>query len=108
MKRSPVSGQVGFDEGPIGVDLELHVVGDEADDAVGVGLVEGQPGLLHAGPVMLDPERAVGVQHDLDDILVVEEAADRRSQRRLEHAPEALAAKLMRLHDRPPERSRWV
>ena len=45
------------------------MMGDEPDDSVGVDLVERQPGLFHAGPVTLDPERAVRIEHHLDDIL---------------------------------------
>jgi hypothetical protein len=34
----------------------------------------------------IDPDRAVGIEHDLDDVRVFEPCGNRRSQRRAQHA----------------------
>ena len=67
------------------MDLGADVVRDEADDAFAVRGGELEAGVLQAAGEPVDPESAVGVEHDLADAGVVQPSGDRWPQRRAQH-----------------------
>jgi hypothetical protein len=69
-----------------GMDLGADMMRDEADNALSVRGGEALARVRQPIRQSVDPEPPVGVQHNLDDSGVFEEAGDRRSERRAQHA----------------------
>ena len=66
--------------------FDADMMGDEADDPLGVGGRNAAAGVFQSARQPVDPEPAIGIEHHLDDAGVFEIAGDRRSQRGAQHA----------------------
>ena len=66
--------------------FDADMMGDEPDDALGVGGRDAAAGVFQSPRQPVDPEPAVGVEHHLDNGGVFEVASDRRSERGAQHA----------------------
>ena len=75
---------------------------DRRDDVLDLDRRHPQLGLVHSSDELVDPNGAVFVDHDLDDVRVGERAADRRAK----HADEFLAASTSRFFFYQQHRSR--
>ena len=62
------------------------MVRDETDDPFSVGRREMFAAIGQADIQAIDPQAAVGVEHDLDDGRIGEQVGDRRAQRGPQHA----------------------
>ena len=49
------------------MDLGADMMRDQANDALGIGRRDPVAGILEAAGEAVDPEPAVGIEHDLDD-----------------------------------------
>jgi hypothetical protein len=86
LEALPAFRQFGRDPGAAGMDLDADVVGDEANDALGIGRCDTLPGVFEAAGQSVNPEPAVGIQHHFDDAGVFEVAGDRLAERSAQHA----------------------
>ncbi len=62
------------------------MMGDQPDDTLAIGSVHPRRACADTDPEPVDPEQAVRVEHDLDDLGVIEPFADRTSKGRAQHA----------------------
>jgi hypothetical protein len=69
-----------------GMDLDADMVGDEADDALGVGRGRPAASIFKPAGQAIDPETAVRIEHHLDDPGVFEKPGDGRAERGAQHA----------------------
>ena len=69
-----------------GMDFDSDMMGDEADNAFGIGRCRAAAGVFKPPGEAIDPEAAVGVEHHLDDAGVFEKTRDGRTERRTQHA----------------------
>ena len=69
-----------------GMDLGTDMMGDQANDALGVGRRDPVAGILEAAGKAVDPEPAVGIEHDLDDARIFQMSGDQRAERGAQHA----------------------
>lgn len=67
------------------MDFATDMMGDEPDDPFAVGRRHGQPGVSQASAQTVDPETPVGIEHDLDDLPIIEPVRDRGAERCPEH-----------------------
>ncbi len=68
------------------MNLGADVMGNEPHDTLAVGCGETLAGICQAPRQPVDPEPAIGIEHDLDDPSVFEPGRYRRSERRAQHA----------------------
>ena len=68
------------------MDLGTHVMGNQADDSFSIGWCDPAAGILDATGKPVDPEPAVGIEHDLDDARIFEVSRDQRAERGAQHA----------------------
>ena len=78
--------QLGRDARAAGMDLDADMVSDQPNDAFGVGSRDAEAGVLQSARETIDPEPAVGVQHDFGDGRIFEITRDRRAKRGAQHA----------------------
>ena len=78
--------QLSRDARAAGMDLDADMVGDQPNDAFGVGGRDAEARVLQSSRKAIDPEPAVGVQHDFGDGRIFEITRDRRAERRAQHA----------------------
>lgn len=71
----------------IGMHLGAGVARDEADDALDLLRVDPNPGVDPAFAQSVEPERPIGVDHDLDDLAVAHGSGDVGAERCDQHAP---------------------
>ena len=64
---------------------------DETDDAFAIGCTQPCAAIRKASTQAVDPEAAVRIEHDLDDLRVGKPAGDRRSECGLQHARAAIS-----------------
>ena len=64
--------QLGRDARAAGMDLDADMVGDQPNDAFGVGSRDAEACVLESARETIDPEPAVGIEHDLDDRRIFE------------------------------------
>jgi hypothetical protein len=89
------------------MNLSADVMGNEPHDALAVGCGETLAGICHAPRQPIDPEPAIGIEHDLDDPSVFEPGRYRRSERGAQHACTTrgrLGLKGMNCHACPQDR----
>ena len=74
------------------MDLGAHMVGDQAHDAFAVGRRKMGARFAKTFAEAVDPEPAVGIEHDLDDARIRQPACDGRPERGAQHpcAPRCL------------------
>ena len=65
--------------------LGADMVGDQPDDAFSLQRAHLLIRLGYAAIEMIDPEPAIGVEHDFGDIGVIEPGGDRRAERAPQH-----------------------
>ena len=88
----------------VGVNLGADMMRDEPDNPLAVFGREARARVLEPALQPIEPKPPVGIEHDLDDALVVEPLGDLRPQRRAQHARAARDRfRIMRLrrHIRP-------
>src|SRR5947208_250105 len=68
------------------MNLSADVMGNEPHDALAVGCSETLSGIRQPSRQPIDPEPAIGIEHDLDDPGVFEPGRYRRSERSTQHA----------------------
>ena len=68
------------------MDLDTHMMGNEADDPFGIGRRDSGAGILEAAGKPVDPQPAVRIEHDLDDAGIFEVSGDQRAERGAQHA----------------------
>ena len=71
------------------MDLYADMMGDEPDDALGIGWGDPATGVLKPARQPVDPEPAIGIEHHLDNAGIFEIAGDRGAKRRAQHASSA-------------------
>ena len=86
-KRCPPIGSSPETIGRESVGFRLECMGDAADDDLG-GAGEHGPGLADPLPQPLDEKPAIGIEHDLDDLRVLEGRAELRPEGFFELADE--------------------
>ena len=69
-----------------GMDLGADMMRNQANDALGVGRRDPVAGILEAAGEAVDPEPAVGIEHDLDDAWIFQMSRDQRAERGAQHA----------------------
>ena len=74
--------------------LAAYVGGDQADDAFGLCRADALGRVDAAGSGLVEPQAAVGVDHHLDDVWVVEGGGDGRTEGRAQHL-QAAALRLL-------------
>ncbi len=97
-------GQFGRDAGRSGMHLGADMVGDQADDALGVGGCDPVSGVFQPARQTVDPKPAVGIEHDLDDAGIFEIGGDGRTERGAQHpraAGESFGTKRRSIHIGP-------
>ena len=79
-------GQLGGDEWARRHAPRAQVRGDEADDALGILRRDCACRSPRSPAPAVEPQRAVGIEHDLDDLGIVERGRDRRPHGGAQHA----------------------
>ena len=82
----PAFRQLGRDARTAGMDLDTDMMGDEPDDALGIGWGDPATGVLKPARQPVNPKPAIGIEHHLDDAGIFEIAGDRGAKRRAQHA----------------------
>jgi hypothetical protein len=88
------------------MDFDPDMVRDEPDDPFGVSGPDMAAGIFQSTSQPVDPQPAVGVEHDFDDARIFEIAGDRGSERGAQHpraAREGLGSSLNCPHGEPHE-----
>src|SRR5690606_2973627 len=84
-ERLALRRQLGADDRSARMDLAARVAGDEADDPLDLRGPEPDAGVAAPLPQPVEPQRTVGVDHDLDDRRIVERRRDRRPHGAAQH-----------------------
>ena len=72
-----------------GMNLGTHMVRDKPDDPLAVGCGKMIGGCAQAFGQLVEPKPPIGVEHDLDDLRVVEISRDGRAKGGTQHARSA-------------------
>src|SRR3546814_8140140 len=75
----------------LGMNFGADMMRDEADDAFAIGGAQPGAAIRDALAEPVDPEAAVRIEHDLDDLRVGKPTGDRRSECGLQHARAAIS-----------------
>jgi hypothetical protein len=89
------------------MNLGTDMMGNEPHDALAVGRGETLAGICQASRQPINPEPAIGIEHDLDDRSVFEPGRDRWPERGSQHARAArynFGLVGMNCHGCPPDR----
>ena len=68
------------------MDLDADMMRDEPDDPFGISRADTAASILQSARQPVDPQPAVGIEHDLDDARIFEIAGDRGAERGAQHA----------------------
>src|SRR3546814_200673 len=85
------AGQFGRYARTSGMNFGADMMRDEADDAFAIGGAQPGAAIRDALAEPVDPEAAVRIEHDLDDLRVGKPTGDRRSECGLQHARAAIS-----------------
>ena len=96
-----VRRQLGADDRRAVMHFGPDMAGDQPDDALDLLGLKSHPGLAAAQVEPVEPKRAVGIDHHLDDQRIRKRRGDCRAHRGAEHRPPA-ARRLSRDHWRHP------
>jgi len=86
LRTVPGFRQFGREPGRKRVSLYADMMGDQANDPLAVFRGKRRAGIGHAGFQAINPDPAVGIEHELDDGVVSQQGAEVRAERGAQHA----------------------